>query len=484
MSTIPPAPAVVSKVLRIGREPDNDLVVDLPTVSGHHARVVWEGRAGAAWIEDLGSSNGTAVGSPDRKAQRALVTPADLIYLGAYSLPAARIFEALGPPPVELRVGAIPVVTGRDPACDRVVDLPVVSGRHARLIRRNDGSVVVEDLGSANGTFVNGVRIDRVGTARAGDTIGLGSCALVLAVDPVAAPLTPGTIPVESRPVTLIRVNVPPAGAAVSSAGSFGSVLAAEWRAAWGRAWLWALILALGTVTSVLAVVTTGFDAGSLDNPETWASGTRALATSLSRLGLAAVGVGLVCGVGSGRPSSAGFRGWLARTSVSAAFGTVGCLLVWGAFLALTGLGPEGPAALGLLWLGSSAGMALGLILAAVAPRPVFAWAAVALLALPLWGSGGEGTVWTNLPGWARTPARLNPSRWAFEGLLLIEAKRLPARTAGVGDMVEPYFPVDTDRSGPRAVTLALAAMILGWGAAAAFIATEIGAPPERWPGL
>jgi hypothetical protein len=51
-------------ILRIGRDPDNDYVVDLSTVSGRHARIIWNGERGQAVIEDLGSSNGTALGSP------------------------------------------------------------------------------------------------------------------------------------------------------------------------------------------------------------------------------------------------------------------------------------------------------------------------------------------------------------------------------------------------------------------------------------
>jgi hypothetical protein len=43
----------------IGRAPDNDVVLDHPTVSNHHARLSWKGRA--LLIEDLSSANGTFV---------------------------------------------------------------------------------------------------------------------------------------------------------------------------------------------------------------------------------------------------------------------------------------------------------------------------------------------------------------------------------------------------------------------------------------
>lgn len=44
-------------MLRIGRHPTNDLVLDAPSVSRFHAQVVWSD--GAPLLEDLGSTNGT-----------------------------------------------------------------------------------------------------------------------------------------------------------------------------------------------------------------------------------------------------------------------------------------------------------------------------------------------------------------------------------------------------------------------------------------
>jgi pSer/pThr/pTyr-binding forkhead associated (FHA) protein len=45
--------------LRMGRSPDNDLILRDPATSGHHARV--ERRGVQFWIVDLGSTNGTLV---------------------------------------------------------------------------------------------------------------------------------------------------------------------------------------------------------------------------------------------------------------------------------------------------------------------------------------------------------------------------------------------------------------------------------------
>src|SRR3954451_7705984 len=51
-------------------------------------------------------------------------------------------------------------VLGRSSKCDLVIDHPSVSRRHAALEARA-GAIRVTDLGSSNGTFVDGVRVAR-----------------------------------------------------------------------------------------------------------------------------------------------------------------------------------------------------------------------------------------------------------------------------------------------------------------------------------
>ena len=63
-----------------------------------------------------------------------------------------------------------------------------VSRRHARLSVTTDGQVWVEDLGSTNGTFVNGRRIDRA-QVKLGDQIRLGGTALELIASAASEPV-------------------------------------------------------------------------------------------------------------------------------------------------------------------------------------------------------------------------------------------------------------------------------------------------------
>jgi len=61
----------------LGRAPDCDVVVDEPSVSAHHAELVW---SGTRWVvRDLGSTNGTRVGLAPVVTERPLVHAAHLI---------------------------------------------------------------------------------------------------------------------------------------------------------------------------------------------------------------------------------------------------------------------------------------------------------------------------------------------------------------------------------------------------------------------
>ncbi|GAB3728255.1 hypothetical protein GCM10028862_05580 [Luteimonas pelagia] len=57
-----------------------------------------------------------------------------------------------------------PVVVGRADDCTLRLDLPGLSRRHAKLTP-NDQGVLVEDLGSTNGSFINGKRVQRAQAA-------------------------------------------------------------------------------------------------------------------------------------------------------------------------------------------------------------------------------------------------------------------------------------------------------------------------------
>ena len=79
-----------------------------------------------------------------------------------------------------VRIGDEPLVIGRLPECGVVVADSNVSRRHAELRRAGD-NVVLTDLGSTNGTRVNGAPI-RERVLASGDEISVGSTRLIFEI--------------------------------------------------------------------------------------------------------------------------------------------------------------------------------------------------------------------------------------------------------------------------------------------------------------
>lgn len=83
---------------------------------------------------------------------------------------------------------------GRSDSCAVVIPLPVVSRLHARIELQHDRYVLF-DAGSANGTFVNGKRIDQSHQLSTGDEIWLGSPDVTLRfADPEETQVMQGSI--------------------------------------------------------------------------------------------------------------------------------------------------------------------------------------------------------------------------------------------------------------------------------------------------
>lgn len=224
--------ALSRQLTLIGREYDNDIVVDDERTSRHHAELRWE--HGHVQLLDRGSMNGTRL---NRQAVRGVVPlkSGDVLEIGAQryrfemaaagaasgadeetrkmrgALPAA----ALAAPPTLVLVapaGALGgarwelaqdiMTIGRD--AERQVCLPhdSVSRLHAQIVRQRSGYFVA-DLHSSNGTFVNEAPVTEPQPLRAGDLLRCGEITLccelskaqVYANDGVARQATPIATP-------------------------------------------------------------------------------------------------------------------------------------------------------------------------------------------------------------------------------------------------------------------------------------------------
>lgn len=70
-----------------------------------------------------------------------------------------------------------PIVIGRSPGADIVIADDFVSGRHARITPAGE-EALLEDLGSTNGTVLDGARVVGIVPVRAGSQIVLGTVKL------------------------------------------------------------------------------------------------------------------------------------------------------------------------------------------------------------------------------------------------------------------------------------------------------------------
>jgi EmrB/QacA subfamily drug resistance transporter len=211
----------------LGRDAGADVVLEDPggRLSRRHARIRLVD--GAPVVEDLGSTNGTFVNGDRIEAARPLaggdrieVGDTTLEFVAAPATPPSPDGRGNGaptfaPPGADglLRIvsgtgagSTAPVrgsaTIGREPECDLQVLDGEVSRRHAKVTIR-DGAAVIDDLHSANGTYVDGERILEQRTLRPGDQIEIGEATIVL-----TSPVFEGTAvrPLPAQPARMSEI--------------------------------------------------------------------------------------------------------------------------------------------------------------------------------------------------------------------------------------------------------------------------------------
>ncbi|HEY1043158.1 MAG TPA: FHA domain-containing protein [Telluria sp.] len=124
------------------------------------------------------------------------------------------ILSCEGQPIREVELGTDRMSIGRHPQNDIVLDHPTISSRHACITLLGDHALI-EDLGSTNGVYVNGKRVERSKLADRGHAI-LAACHLdfvagvtaqVPVPPPAAAPATPVSDRASEAPAATIEVR-------------------------------------------------------------------------------------------------------------------------------------------------------------------------------------------------------------------------------------------------------------------------------------
>ncbi|WP_240134610.1 FHA domain-containing protein [Streptomyces sp. MUM 178J] len=199
----------------VGRDPLSDIVLDDARVSWHHAvlRPVDD-----HWtLQDEDSTNGTY--TEGRRVREWGVGPGSVIRFGNPQDGPRAVLTARQPPPPPAperpsavsapsatgtfrqptTVRPLPVRTvriGRAADNDLVIDDLVVSRRHAELRAHPDGSYEIVDLGSHNGTYLNGQPVERAPVSP-GDIVGVGHSAFSLVGDQLQEYVDTGEISLE-----------------------------------------------------------------------------------------------------------------------------------------------------------------------------------------------------------------------------------------------------------------------------------------------
>ena len=152
----------------VGSGENAQVKIEHPSISRLHLTVAYTSDAEVLAITDLGTANGTYHRSV--RVSSAHVRLDDVIQLGLLLVPVRNLLQSARS---TAAIGTRTLTVGRDQG-DIRVDLSVVSGRHAEL-RLAPGGLEIRDLGSSNGTYVDGIRVSGWTLVGANAPLHLGS---------------------------------------------------------------------------------------------------------------------------------------------------------------------------------------------------------------------------------------------------------------------------------------------------------------------
>jgi hypothetical protein len=369
------------------------------------------------------------------------------------------------------------VQVGRLADNDVVIDDQRVSGHHAQLVFIEGFEIRIEDRGSSNGTFLNSAdrRVTSPTVITDLDTLYFGTLAIP-AARLLAGLRAPKTTPGFPPPSADVEFRPEPVAASLPAA------------AIWNR-YGWLIIwLVQAPVIAVLIVAFFGRGIAVPISMANWTAVGNAIVSTTFALALAAVWLGISLAVAdaaigllpaprAGEAPLSLFVPFGKRVAVLVAFCAFGC----GALLAIVylGSGLRGQWVLMYFVVSMAAliGLFLGLVIALLAQKPTTIAGVLLAGFIVMAILGGRFLPLPGMKSPIRIAAAATPTRWAFEGLLLLESAehQAPAlrpewESSLNQDFEERLFPSSSDRMGVRADALALGLMLIGMASLAAFI--------------
>jgi len=183
--------AIRHNINTIGRGKESTLPIPHRFVSARHFELRWNDTE--FLITDLASTNGTLVNNkslipnePTPIYNNTIIRIGDDAFGSSIGFTFMNPLEKQAPQdgymmaaPTMMVKQSKPVLIGRSPEVDIQLDAPDVSRKHAALKKVGD-QYILEDLGSANGTFVNGQKTQSA-VLNEGDLIEIGKFVLVFA---------------------------------------------------------------------------------------------------------------------------------------------------------------------------------------------------------------------------------------------------------------------------------------------------------------
>lgn len=158
------------KTIRIGRSHTNECILTHPSVSGNHAVLVLDSEVLQGTLKDLNSTNGTFVNN--KKISEARVSFTDTVRFGTEVMTVKEIVSKAGRSREQINIPLHAECKTIGKGADNQIRFTQddVSRKHALLYKTPSGDILIEDCGSTNGTYVNGIKVQRQ-ILRSGDKV-------------------------------------------------------------------------------------------------------------------------------------------------------------------------------------------------------------------------------------------------------------------------------------------------------------------------